>query len=176
MSYKTSITIDEVDRQILNILLQDANTAYADIAKRIHVSAGTVHVRMRRLEKLGIANPAFLNINYRKIGYDISAFLGIKAEKAQYAPNIIRALEFIGEVTSADLTTGNYNVFAKVVCRDTTHLQITLQQIENLEYVKAVESFLSLQQTINRPIYIKDDYYYEQLLLQDSINESPMEK
>lgn len=165
-----NITLDETDRQILNILLEDANTAYADIAKRIHVSAGTVHVRMRRLEKLSIAKPAFLNINYRKIGYDISAFLGIKADKAQNATEILKALEYIGEIVQADLTTGKYNIFAKIICKDTNHLQLTLQNIENLDHVLSIESFLSLQQSINRPIYIKDEYYFEQLLLQEDVS------
>ena len=65
MSSKNNAPVlDSTDRQILNILLEDATTAYADIAKRIHVSPGTVHVRMRRLQSLDIARPAFLNINY----------------------------------------------------------------------------------------------------------------
>lgn len=175
MSYKNiSITLDETDRQILNILLEDANTAYADIAKRIHVSAGTVHVRMRRLEKLGIANPAFLNINYRKIGYDITAFLRIKVDRAQNALQVLKALEYVGEIVQADLTTGKYNIFSKIICRDTTHLQITLQTIESMENVISIESCLSLQQTINRPIYIKDEYYFEQLLLQEDMSEDEM--
>ena len=80
--YEKREEIDETDRKILNILMEDANTSYVDIAKQIHVSPGTVHVRMKRLTKIGIVKKAFLNIDYAKLGFDVCAFLGIYLEKS----------------------------------------------------------------------------------------------
>jgi Lrp/AsnC family transcriptional regulator, regulator for asnA, asnC and gidA len=163
MSSKNNAPVlDSTDRQILNILLEDATTAYADIAKRIHVSPGTVHVRMRRLQSLDIARPAFLNINYRKINYDICSFFGIFAEKANLIPQIVQQLQYIPEVTNAHLTAGTFSIFAQVICRDTAHLHKTTLKIQTIAGVQRVESFLSLEQPIHRPIYLKDDFYFEE--------------
>lgn len=163
MSSKNNESIlDTTDRQILNILLEDANTAYAEIAKRIHVSPGTVHVRMRRLQSLDIARPAFLNVNYRKINYDISCFFGIFAEKATLIPQIIQQLQYIPEVVNAHLTAGTFGILAQIICRDTAHLHKTTLKIQSIAGVQRVESFLSLEQPIHRPIYLKDDFYFEE--------------
>lgn len=154
--------LDDTDRQILNVLLQDANTTYADIAKQIHVSAGTVHVRMRRLNALNIAQPAFLNLNYRKISYDIISFFAIFADRADAYPNIAKQLQPISEVVAAHLTTGAFGLLIQVICRDTRHLHRTMQQLQQLPNVQRLDSFLSLDQPIHRPLYLKDDYYFDQ--------------
>ena len=46
--------IDNVDLKILNILMEDAEIPYTEVAKRVFVSGGTVHVRMKKLEEMGI--------------------------------------------------------------------------------------------------------------------------
>ena len=73
--------IDKLDRQILSILMQDAKMPYTDIAKKLFVSGGTVHVRMRKLEQMGVVQEANLKVNYSLLGYDISAFIGIYLDK-----------------------------------------------------------------------------------------------
>jgi Lrp/AsnC family transcriptional regulator for asnA, asnC and gidA len=60
--------IDNTDIGIMNVLLQNANTPYTEIAQKLFVSPGTVHVRMKKLERLGIVKPAQLQISTKKIG------------------------------------------------------------------------------------------------------------
>ena len=107
--------IDEVDKQILSILMKDANEPYTEIAKKIHVSGGTVHVRMRKLEQLGIVTGASLSIDYTKLGYDISAFLGIYLDKSSLYDEVAEELKKIPEVVAAHYTTGIYSIFAKII-------------------------------------------------------------
>jgi Lrp/AsnC family transcriptional regulator for asnA, asnC and gidA len=149
--------LDEIDRSILNVLMQDANTPYIDIAKNIHVSAGTVHVRMKKLTRMGIVKKAFLNVDYARLGYDISAFLGIYLEKSSMFPNVIDALYRIPEVTNAHYTTGNYSILVKIICRNSEDLKRVLyENIQNIEGIQRIESFISLEESIHRPIIIKD--------------------
>lgn len=152
--YKIS-DIDEVDRQILSILMKDAKTPYTDIAKNIHVSGGTVHVRMRKLEQLGVVTGASLSIDYTKLGYDISAFLGIYLDKSSLYDEVADELKKIPEVVEAHYTTGLYSIFAKVICRDTSHLKAVLHdKIQKIGGIQRTETFITLQESINRPIAI----------------------
>ncbi|MCP4440294.1 MAG: AsnC family transcriptional regulator [Aureispira sp.] len=150
--------LDSVDRKILNILMQDANTSYVDIAKRIHVSPGTVHVRMKRLQKLEVVQKAYLNVNYPKLGYDVCAFLGIYLEKSSMYSNVIGALKSIPEVVNAHYTTGMYSIFAKIICRDTEHLRRVLyEKIQDIPGIQRTETFISLEESIYRPISILEE-------------------
>jgi Lrp/AsnC family transcriptional regulator for asnA, asnC and gidA len=150
--------LDEIDRSILNELMQDANTAYVDIAKKIHVSAGTVHVRMKKMIRMGIVKKAFLNVDYAKLGYDISAFMGIYLEKSSMYPNVIDALYKIPEVVNAHYTTGNYSILVKIICKNTEDLKRVLyENIQNIAGIQRMESFISLEESIHRPIYLKEE-------------------
>jgi Lrp/AsnC family transcriptional regulator for asnA, asnC and gidA len=46
--------IDNVDLKILSLLMQDANMPYTEVGKKVFVSGGTVHVRMRKMEEMGL--------------------------------------------------------------------------------------------------------------------------
>ncbi len=151
------LELDDVDKQILAVLMRNAKTPYTDIAKQIHVSGGTVHVRMNKLEQLGIVTGATLTIDYTKLGYDISAFLGIYLDKSSFYDEVSDELTKIPEVVAAHYTTGIYSIFAKIICRDTAHLkEILHDKIQKINGIQRTETFISLQESINRPISIED--------------------
>jgi Lrp/AsnC family transcriptional regulator, regulator for asnA, asnC and gidA len=152
------VDIDDVDKQILAILMKDAKTPYTDIAKNIHVSGGTVHVRMRKMEQMGIVIGASLSVDYAKLGYDISAFLGIHLDKSSLYDEVAEQLKSIPEIVAAHYTTGLYSIFAKIICRDTNHLKDVLHdKIQKIPGIQRTETFISLQESINRPIDISVD-------------------
>lgn len=143
--------IDEIDRQIINILLQDANTSFVDIAKEIQVSPGTIHVRMKRLQKLNIIHKAFLNINYAMLGYDMKAYLGIHLEKGKSYTDVVQFLYKIPEVIQCSYVTGPYSMFVRIICRDTDHLrEVILEKINCIEGIAKTETFVSLEESIHR--------------------------
>ena len=53
---RISQQIDEINLKILDILNKDSSTPFVDIAKRIGVSDGTVHIRVRRMIAAGLIN------------------------------------------------------------------------------------------------------------------------
>ncbi|MFM7430442.1 MAG: winged helix-turn-helix transcriptional regulator, partial [Flammeovirgaceae bacterium] len=61
--------LDNIDLKILELLMQDAKTPYTEVAKKVNVSQGTVHVRMTKMEEAGIIDKTSLRINYANIGY-----------------------------------------------------------------------------------------------------------
>ena len=71
---KDNYQIDNTDLKILSLLSKNAKTPYTEIAKKVFVSGGTVHVRMKKLEKLGIVKGNKLVIDYSKLGYSITIY------------------------------------------------------------------------------------------------------
>ncbi|MBQ0741481.1 winged helix-turn-helix transcriptional regulator, partial [Aquimarina celericrescens] len=73
--------LDETDHQILNMLIDNTRTPFTDIAKKLDISAGTVHVRVKKMEESGIIVGSSLTLNYKKFGYTFIAYVGIFLEK-----------------------------------------------------------------------------------------------
>jgi len=147
--------IDDIDRQILSILMENSNTSYTEIAKKLFVSSGTVHVRMTKLKEMGIVTGANLTIDHTKLGYDVVAFLGVFLEKSSLYDGVSERLKLIPEIVSAHYTTGNYGIFVKIICKDTNHLREVLHgKIQKIQGIQRTETFISLEESINRPLSI----------------------
>src|SRR3982751_2880924 len=87
--------IDNTDLKILAILIQDAKRPYTEVAKKVFVSQGTVHVRMNKMQEAGIVEKTTLRINYAKLGFDITAFIGIYLEKSALYEQVLEKLNQI---------------------------------------------------------------------------------
>jgi len=146
--------IDKLDHQILSILMRNVKIPYTEIAKKLQVSGGTIHVRMKKLEESGIVNGYHLSVNPEKLGYDITAFLGIYLDKSSHYISAIAGLNKINEIVSAHYTTGLYNIFTKVICRDTNHLRDVLHSIQEIPGIQRTETFISLEAGIERNLFL----------------------
>ncbi len=145
--------IDNVDIRILEILMKNAKKPYTEVAKLIPVSGGTVHVRMRKMEDMGIVQGTTLKIDHTKLGYDITAFIGIFLSKSELYDQVISELDKIPEITNVHYTTGNYSMFARIHCRDTQHLKDVLHdKIQRVEGIVRTDTMISLEESINRNI------------------------
>ena len=150
--------IDSTDLRILSLLIENAALPYTEIGKRVFVSGGTVHVRMKKLEQMGIVKGSQLVIDPTKLGWDISAFLGIYLEKSSLYEQVATELESIPEVVNIHYTTGIYSIFIKIVCRDTGHLrEILHDKIQKVSGIQRTETFISLEERINRSIPLTED-------------------
>lgn len=147
---------DEIDLKILSCLMANAQMPYTDIAKMLFVSSGTVHVRMKKMTEAGIVRKATLLVNHEKLGYDITAFLGIFLNKSSQYDAVAKELEKIPEVVDLHYTTGIYSMFARIVCRDTNHLREVLHdKIQKIEDITRTETIISLEESIHRPITVE---------------------
>ncbi|MES2620980.1 MAG: Lrp/AsnC ligand binding domain-containing protein [Bacteroidota bacterium] len=148
--------IDNTDIQILNILMENAFTPYTEIGKKLFVSPGTVHVRMNKMEKLGIVKHPQLQIDLTRMGMDVTAFIGVYLVRSDMYDKVVTQLKKIDEVVSCNYTTGNYSLFLKIVCRDTQHLREVLHdKIQKIEGISRTETLISLEESFQRPVKIK---------------------
>ena len=150
--------IDKLDVQILHMLMENAFMPYTDIASHLHVSSGTIHVRMKKLETMGIIKSVQLNVIPSKLGYDITAFLGVYLDKSSMYNEVVKELQNIPEIVDCHYLTGNYSMFVKIICRDTIHLKEVLHdKIQHISGIDRTETFISLEESFSRPMRIDLD-------------------
>lgn len=143
--------LDNTDLKILEILRDDAKKPYTEVAKKVNVSQGTVHVRMGKMEEAGIIDRTTLKINYAKLGFDITAFIGIYLEKSALYEQVLSRLKEIPEIINIHYTTGNYSMFVKIFCRDTNHLKEVLhEKMQQVEGIERTETMISLEESLDR--------------------------
>lgn len=149
----TYTELDNLDVQILSILMEDASIPYTEIAKQLIVSGGTIHVRMKKMQELGIIKGSNLTINPQKVGFDVTAFIGIYLDKGSQYSDAVGQLEAVKEVVELHYCTGQYSMFAKLICRDTSHLRSVLNEdIQSIKGIQRTETIISLEESIKRQI------------------------
>ena len=152
---ESNYQIDNIDRGILSELTINAKVPYTEIAKKLIVSAGTIHVRMKKMEEAGIVKNSRLHINYELLGFDLTAFLGIYLEKGSTYTDVIQQLNLIPEIVEAHYTTGVYSIFAKIRCKNTKHMrQILNEEIQSIKGIQRTETIISLEQSIDKHIIL----------------------
>ena len=145
----SKVTLDEIDHQILDILIDNTRIPFTDISKRLLISAGTVHVRVKKMEEAGIIKGSSINLDYVKLGYYFIANVGIFLEKTAATEQVLNSLKQIPFITVAHITTGKFNVFCKVRARDTHHAKDIIFMIDDVEGVSRTETMISLDESIN---------------------------
>ena len=145
--------LDDLDKQILHILHEKADTPYTDVARELSVSSGTIHVRMRRMEEHGVVINSRLVLSPKSLGLNICAFIGVYLKDGTEYLDAKNAILQIPEVIELHYVTGNYSIFAKIRCKDTEHLMELLnKKVQGINGVQRTETFISLEELGPRPL------------------------
>ena len=148
-----TIIIDGIDKIILKLLTKDARTPIVTLSKATGISGAAVHQRLKKLEKAEVISGSQIILNPKILGFKTMAFIGVFLDKAIRNPEAVKQLEQIDEVIECHYTTGNWSIFIKLLCRDNEHLMELLnKKIQSVEGVSRTETFISLQQQLNRQI------------------------
>lgn len=135
--------------------MEDARTPILEIARQVGISGAAIHQRLRKLEKSGLIAGSKFVINPKVLGYTTMAFIGIYLDKAMSNPEAVKQLKKIPEVIECHYTTGNWSILIKILCRDNEHLmQLLNKDIQTIDGVSRTETFISLDQQIQRQINI----------------------
>lgn len=149
------LNIDKLDLQIIQQLMLDASLSYAEMGKKLFVSAGTIHVRIKKLQEAGIINGMKFSVDLKKLGYDVIAFIGIYLEKSSLYDTVARELKKIPEIVRMNYTTGNYSIFAEIVCKDIVQLRTILHdELQKIKGIERTETFISLEESLNRNVKV----------------------
>lgn len=147
--------IDSLDRKILEYLLRDARKPFIEIARELKVSGGTIHQRIDKLEKSGILKGYTAKIDRTKMGFTITAFIGIHLKAAKDSELVLKTLKSFPEVIETHFTSGAYSLMAKV---STTTMQayydFLTDKVQMIKEIQSTESFFSLHSPVEREVVI----------------------
>ena len=149
------LSLDGIDKVIIRILMHDARTPVQEIARQLNLSGSAVHQRIKKLESADLIKGSFLKLNPASLGFTTTAYIGVYLDKAMRNPEAVAQLKKIPEVVECHFTTGNWSILIKIMCKNNEHLmQLLNLKIQSIEGVSRTETFISLNQQIDRQIEI----------------------
>jgi Lrp/AsnC family transcriptional regulator for asnA, asnC and gidA len=149
------LNLDKLDFQIIQEMMDSANISYAELGKKLFVSAGTIHVRIKKLQDIGIVKGTKMHVDHKVLGYDVIAFIGIYLEKSSLYDSVARELKKIPEIVRLNYTTGNYSMFAEVVCKDIGQLKFVLHdELQKIKGIERTDTIISLEESFSRNVQV----------------------
>ncbi|HSU51540.1 MAG TPA: Lrp/AsnC ligand binding domain-containing protein [Segetibacter sp.] len=149
------LNLDKLDYEIISEMMETAEISYADLGKKLFVSGGTIHVRIKKLQEMGIVKGTRLNVDLKAMGYDVIAFIGIYLEKSSLYDEVVKELKKIPEIVRLNYTTGGYSMFAEIVCKDITQLRYVLHdELQKIKGIERTETLISLEESFSRNVVV----------------------
>jgi Lrp/AsnC family transcriptional regulator for asnA, asnC and gidA len=125
------------------------------LGKKLFVSGGTIHVRIKKLEELGVVKGKKLSVDLKELGYDVIAFIGIYLEKSSLYDSVAKELKKVPQIVRLNYTTGNYSMFAEIVCKDIQQLRFVLHdELQKIKGIERTETFISLEESLVRNVVV----------------------
>jgi Lrp/AsnC family leucine-responsive transcriptional regulator len=150
-------TIDETDAQIIDILIKNGRTPYADIAKQVGMKSPSVIERIKKLELEGVIKKYTTEINYKKLGYDITAFIGISIDNTQHITDFEQELSNISDdIIECHHVTGDFTMILKAITKNTSTLSKLIKKLRNINGVQKTNTILVFSTILDAKRLIKD--------------------
>ncbi len=147
--------IDNLDRRILQIVIQNARIPSKDVAVECGVSRAAIHQRLQRLTDIRVITGSGYHVNPKALGYATCTYIGVNLERGAMYRDVIPDLEKIPEIVECHFTTGPYTILIKLYARDNEHLMELLnKKIQMIPGVTGTETLISLDHSIDRQIPI----------------------
>ena len=145
---KKEKVLDEIDRNILRILQNDARTSYREIQDKLGISIGTIHNRISKLKKNGVIEGYTLRLNNEKLGYKLTFLIRIDCD-GKFTEEILEDLKEIPEVCSIFHTTGEQS--AALICRfkESEDVHSFIRELNQKEYITRTNSNMILKEYKN---------------------------
>ena len=150
-----TLNIDKLDLQIIQQMMENAEISYADLGKKLFVSGGTIHVRIKKLQEAGVVIGTRMKVDLKKMGHDVISFIGIFLKESSLYDSVAKELQKIPEIVRLNYTTGNYSMFAEIVCKDISELKFVLHdQLQKIKGIERTETFISLDESFSRNVKV----------------------
>jgi len=143
--------LDEIDQSIIEVMRVDGRISFSEIASRLGVSPGMIRLRYNRLVEMGVLKVVAIS-NPLHMGYQTMALIGIRVDGSELL-KVAEKISKLDEVVYLIITSGRFDLFAEVMCRDHADLlQFLTEKLTCIEGVRDSESFMHLK-------IVKEVYY-----------------
>jgi Lrp/AsnC family transcriptional regulator for asnA, asnC and gidA len=143
--HKVMATLDDLDRDILEMHVKDVFFSYNELAEKWGVTGATIRNRVKRLKALGVMD-VILVMNPYKIGYNTLAMIGIRIDSTGDVDTIASTLLSFPGVTNVIMVTGRYDFFVRYVCRNIEEFhRFIVESLRKIPGIFTIESFIGLE-------------------------------
>ncbi|MCA9960262.1 MAG: Lrp/AsnC family transcriptional regulator [Anaerolineales bacterium] len=152
------VTLDEIDRELLIYLQQDARITQAELARRVNLSPPGLQKRIRKLEESGVISRYVTLLDREAVGYDMLCFVQVTLQRHEptAVSNFKMAVRHMQEVLECHHITGEYDYLLKVVVRNRKHLEQfileTLTPVPGMDKVRTSLVLSEIKQTTAVPL------------------------
>lgn len=144
MNLGETCVLDGIDRQLLSELQSDCKRSLKEIGASVGLSAPSVMERVRKLENAGIIKGYHAHLDARKVGLDISAFIGVSIRDPQHLAAFEKWVDSIAQVLECHHVTGGHTLLLKVKTRNTEDLEQLISRIRSMEGAASTETMVVL--------------------------------
>jgi DNA-binding Lrp family transcriptional regulator len=141
------MTIDLLDEQLLVLLRDRPRIGLVEAARVLGVARGTVQARLDKLQRTGVVTGFGPDIDLRRLGFPILAFVTIELQQGRLQ-DAIETLREVPEVIEVFGTTGPEDLLCRVAARDTDHLQRVLGRILASHAIQRTSTHIALTEQI----------------------------
>jgi len=144
LSDDADVELDDIDLRILGHLQEDCRTPLARIGESAGLSAPAVLERIKKLEAAGIITAYRALLDARRLGLDITAFIGVIISHPNLIANFERQVVALDDVLESHHVTGEYTLLLKVKTANTSSLEALISQVRSLDGVARTETLVVL--------------------------------
>ncbi|MGB0508148.1 MAG: Lrp/AsnC family transcriptional regulator [Pikeienuella sp.] len=144
--------LDDTDRRILRELQEDGALPAAELAERVGLSASPCWRRMERMREDGVILGQVVDVDMRKLGYELTVFLRVRLDKTSRNSfeEFIAAARLVPEILVIETLLGRVDVRMDVVARSLDHYQEILKtRILDLPHIADVEALMLVSEIKN---------------------------
>lgn len=143
--------MDDIDRQIVALMREDARRSYGDLGRRVSLSAPAVKRRVDRMRREGVIRGWTAQVDPAAFGWTTSAFVFLYCEGHMAASEVHAAVATQPEVAAAYTVAGQASAILSVRARDTRHLEETLERLRDTPGVTGTQTQIVLSTLFERP-------------------------
>jgi Lrp/AsnC family leucine-responsive transcriptional regulator len=137
--------LDAIDRKILALLQDNAKMPQAVVAKKVGLTAPSIHDRVRKLEGEGYIRGYVAVLDPRKLGQEITAFVEVFVEHPKFEASFIEAVSDLDEVLECHHITGEFSILLKIRVPDMTAFRkLLIEHINTLRGVRQTRTVMVL--------------------------------
>lgn len=138
------LELDPIDLRILELIQEDSRTPLVRLGEQVGLSAPAVLERIKKLESAGVITGYRAIVDGRRLGLDITAFIGVLIGHPTMIGDFERQVTSLRDVLECHHVTGEYTLLLKVKTWNTSSLERLISQIRALDGVARTETMVVL--------------------------------
>lgn len=146
--------LDALDRQILEMISENARVPFLEVARVCNVSGAAIHQRIQKLARQGIIKGSHYVIDPEKLGYETCAYIGLYLKDPSSFDKVVESLKTIPQVVECHYTTGGFDMFIKIYAKNNHDLLTIIHDKLQPLGLSRSETIISFNEAIKREMPI----------------------